>query len=278
MAVTNETIKDDFDLTDLEKLGLSSYEAKTYVEMLSLDFTTAREISEISKVPFGRMYDVLSKLEVKGLVEKQNSRPAKFRAETPKLAINKLINLKEKEIETIKNTAPVIEEKLAKFYGSSKEESLFWSVAMEEETMAQHEAKLMEAEEEILIYMHTPLSIPSVSIPESNDFIETIAYLINIKQVEIKIILGSLTHEDVTEEFLENLNPIKELLKGVEVRYSHIVTNTFDVIDNEKVIIKISNPVQSNEYLAMIFLWQKNFAIKMRLKFFEIWGNATPIL
>ena len=258
---------------DLETFGLSSYEAKVYFSMLPLGQTTAKDISNISNIPFGRIYDVMTSLENKGIIEKQDTRPKRYVAKDPKTAMKNLIDYKDQELLTIKESASVIEEKLSNLYTSPKDESLFWSVALEAETIERHNQKILETQKELLIYLNTPNTIDIHTQKEMRDFLESMNELI-VRNVEIKLLLGGITQEKLEK----NLSTISEelipILNSIEVRFTSTITNTFDVIDREKVIIKIINPINENEYLALIYLWQNSFASKMREKFLQLWQGA----
>lgn len=85
------------DLIDhLQKLGLSEYEAKAYVAAVALGEGTIKEISEESKVPRSRAYDIMERLLEKGFVEVGNTVPRCYRANDPAEAFDHLI----KEIES----------------------------------------------------------------------------------------------------------------------------------------------------------------------------------
>ncbi|MHA2328265.1 MAG: DUF7436 family protein [Candidatus Hodarchaeales archaeon] len=49
------------------------------------------------------------------------------------------------------------------------------------------------------------------------------------------------------------------------------------MIDDEKVLLKVMNPVKPDEFLAWIFVWQKKFAMELKPKFRELWKNATEL-
>ena len=76
----------------LKRLGLSNYEINVYLALFSSKFLTAKEIYKKSKVPIGRIYDVLNNLNDKGLIETQDTRPKSFRSIPPNLAFHKLIS------------------------------------------------------------------------------------------------------------------------------------------------------------------------------------------
>jgi len=48
----------DINPDELEMFGLSNYESRAYLSLLQQGLSTAREISDVSKIPFGRIYDV----------------------------------------------------------------------------------------------------------------------------------------------------------------------------------------------------------------------------
>ena len=65
-GVTNLKQKDT--IQTLEKLGLSNYEAKAYLAILSEPPLTGYKLSKVSGVPRSRIYETIEKLTAKGLV------------------------------------------------------------------------------------------------------------------------------------------------------------------------------------------------------------------
>lgn len=74
-------------------MGLTQYEAKAYIALVSLSSASAPEISRQSKVPKAKIYDVLNSLTEKGLVNFGPGSPMLFKARDPQTMIN---HLKEK--------------------------------------------------------------------------------------------------------------------------------------------------------------------------------------
>ena len=71
----------------LQDLGLTDYEIKTYVTLLSNPGSQASDISRESDVPVSKIYEVLGNLERKGWVESQHSRPSKYFPKSPSTAL-----------------------------------------------------------------------------------------------------------------------------------------------------------------------------------------------
>jgi sugar-specific transcriptional regulator TrmB len=63
----------------LEQLGLSQYEAASYVALLRLGTGTAREVSNTVDVPRTRIYDAVERLQQRGLVDIQHASPKEFK-------------------------------------------------------------------------------------------------------------------------------------------------------------------------------------------------------
>ncbi len=65
-------------IEQLERFGLSSYAARTFVALVGLGVGTAREVSQVSDVPRTRVYDAVDELHEMGLVDVQQSSPKRF--------------------------------------------------------------------------------------------------------------------------------------------------------------------------------------------------------
>ena len=59
----------------LAKIGLNRYESSVYLTLLKQDSMEASKLSHASKVPIGKIYEVLKALKNYELVEIQPSRP-----------------------------------------------------------------------------------------------------------------------------------------------------------------------------------------------------------
>ncbi|WP_067048553.1 TrmB family transcriptional regulator [Methanofollis ethanolicus] len=64
----------------LRTLGLNEYESRVYATLVGLKRATAREIHEASKVPRGRIYEVLHDLAQRGFVGVEDGSPARYHA------------------------------------------------------------------------------------------------------------------------------------------------------------------------------------------------------
>ncbi len=71
----------------LEKIGLTSYEIRTFSSLLKAGELTASDLSQKSGVPYSKIYEVLGTLEEKGWIGSDDSRPTKYFAKSPATGI-----------------------------------------------------------------------------------------------------------------------------------------------------------------------------------------------
>ncbi len=84
---------------NVKNLGLNSYEAKIWLALLLKGVATSGELSDITKVPRSRSYDVLESLESKGFVIMKLGKPIKYIAVQPAEVIERLKSKIKKETE-----------------------------------------------------------------------------------------------------------------------------------------------------------------------------------
>ncbi len=86
-------------IENVKNLGLNSYEAKIWLALLLKGVATSGELSDITKVPRSRSYDVLESLESKGFVIMKLGKPIKYIPVQPSEVIERLKSKIQKETE-----------------------------------------------------------------------------------------------------------------------------------------------------------------------------------
>jgi len=81
MSISDKTRK------SLDKIGLTSYEIRTFSSLLKAGELTASDLSQKSGVPYSKIYEVLGSLEEKGWVGSDDSRPTRYLAKSPATAL-----------------------------------------------------------------------------------------------------------------------------------------------------------------------------------------------
>jgi len=74
-------------LKPLAHIGLSKYESKVYLTLISEGISTAKNISDITGIPYGKVYEIVNCLSCKGFAMVLPSKPMKYRAISPLQAI-----------------------------------------------------------------------------------------------------------------------------------------------------------------------------------------------
>ncbi len=122
----------------LKNFGLSEYESRAYIALVSLGFATVKKVCELANIPHPRAYDTLAALEEKGLVEVQQGRPKIYKAIPPRMAFRRL----EKALSRNKEYA--IEE-LNDFYGVQRPKHELWTMHGKRNIVNKIEEMLMGA-------------------------------------------------------------------------------------------------------------------------------------
>src|SRR3989344_6388712 len=94
--------------SELQLLGLNTYESAAYTALVKEGLSTAFDISKESAVPHGKIYPVLAALERKGFVKKFTGTPARFIAVEPKIIIENVLHHKEMEFKELKQRSDKI--------------------------------------------------------------------------------------------------------------------------------------------------------------------------
>ena len=84
-------------------LGFSDYESDALIALTNLKIASPKEISNHSGVPQNKLYQILSKFEVLGILARIPSDTKKYKLINFRSYINELINAKEKSLEELKD-------------------------------------------------------------------------------------------------------------------------------------------------------------------------------
>ena len=81
----------------LREIGLNKYESKVYFALIEEGLSTAKNISDITGIPYGKVYETVSGLSLKGFVFILPNKPMKCKAISPTEAVKKF-KIKQNEI------------------------------------------------------------------------------------------------------------------------------------------------------------------------------------
>ncbi len=180
----------------LERIGLTSYEIKTYSALLKTGQINASDLSQKSGVPYSKIYEVLGTLEEKGWIGSDDSRPTQYFAKSPATAIettkqNLETEFKRNESVIVKELTPLYEQS-----GTSERPDI-WVLS----GVVNIASKILEmvdsCRNEVLI------AIPKVAEDLAKEALPKLR-LLHDRGVEITILVS----EDVNPETLKSLSRV----------------------------------------------------------------------
>lgn len=154
---------DDPDAHDaLERLGLTSYEAKTLVGLQKLETATASEIARVADVPRSQVYGTADSLEARGLLEVQNASPTRYRAVPVDEAMARLTERFERERDRAKEYLRGVQGTLTE--GRDDQRSDIWVARGEENVTRRIESLVDTADSRVLVGVGDPAHLPPSTV------------------------------------------------------------------------------------------------------------------
>ena len=95
----------------MKELGLSEYEARSYVALVGLGSTSANAVAEIADIPRTSAYKSMRSLERKGYVVRKPGRPASFAPEDPDVLSKRLSSRIEESFGKVARLKDMLSEK-----------------------------------------------------------------------------------------------------------------------------------------------------------------------
>ncbi|HVM44885.1 MAG TPA: helix-turn-helix domain-containing protein, partial [Candidatus Thermoplasmatota archaeon] len=259
---------------ELKGFGLSTYEANAYALLLRLGGADASTIAHKADVPFGRVYDVLNGLVERGLLTMQDGRPKQYRAVQPRVALSLLLAQRKRDLDEryaeLTRLASDLEKRLSPKV--KKDPSSFYSASVGE---AESRAFLVEKLAEASVSMDVNLEVQRYQAEDEDLFNALVAAVdrgvrtrILVREADIPNILESPVNEVIARSMLPHLgkNLFVRVIEGEQV--------PFAVVDGEKALIGVKNPVDPRTYFATVFIWDPKFAAELSERFETLWKEA----
>ena len=188
----------------LKKIGLTDYESRTYLALISLVSAKADEISKKSGVPRSKIYPVLEKLEKKELITIKQGRPLIYTAINPSESLN---NYKKNLLRDL----DIIEDNLTKIYESELPQVNMPVLSIEDKN------KIIKKQEELLRRSKKTLLLRlGFILPEEVNKIKNLIIQALNNNVQVKILA-------VREFMIDNQTiNIEELFSDVDVKIKYV--------------------------------------------------------
>lgn len=242
----------------LKKYGLNTYEAKAYLTLLKLGLSTSSPIAKESRVPYGKIYPVLSSLESKEFIKIYTGTPKRFIAIEPSIILNKVVDKRLHSINNLKESSKTLIKQLETPKLEKIKPLELINIVEGKKNYLNLSVKLHEkAKKEWKTIQTLPLYQPHIQ--SYKDMIKT--------GVKVKI----LTY--ITEKNKENLKIWKKL--DVEIRILKKPQSRFTVIDNKEVILRVTD-ANIGGYIA-IHIKNPSLAQTLSRSFDQLWGESKNI-
>lgn len=266
----------DHDAADeLKGFGLSTYESAAYSSLLRLGQADANVVAHKANIPFGRVYDVLNNLADRGLLTLHEGRPKTYRAVQPRVAMSLLLAQRKRELDDryaeLTRVASDLEKRLSPKV--KKDASSFYSAIVgEEEARLFLTEKIAEASESMDVSLEVqPYQLPDKALFEAlvGAVERGVSMRILLREGDIPNILDSPVSDIIARTMIPHLG------KTLHVRVMEGEQVPFAVVDNEKALLGMKNPVDPNLYFATVYIWDPKFAAELKSRFEELWKGAS---
>ena len=227
--------------TNLQSIGFTENEAKTYLALLRDYPATGYQISKNSGVPRSMVYEVLGRLHARGAVlESIEGRATLYRPLDPRILLNEHQN-------TIRTLIESLEPKLESLY-ADEDDHKTWTILDRDAIYAYARQMLIEAEEEVFLVLND----------EHFNVLQTTLQLLADRGIELNVLMtgetrigfGTLAYHPPLESQIQGLiHTLVVLADHSEV----LIADTHDAS---------SATITSNPNLIMIsrqFIWMEFF-------------------
>ncbi|MFQ5920813.1 MAG: TrmB family transcriptional regulator [Nitrososphaerales archaeon] len=241
-------------------LGLTGYEIRAYVSLLNDGAMTAQELSAKSGVPYSKIYQVLGRLEQKGWLESDSSRPTKFYPKSPATALEATRMMMESRMK--ENESAIISE-LMSFYEKSgaKERPEIWVIRGLYNIAAKVKEIIQSCEKELFVAL--PALAESLAKPLQPTF-----RILHEKGVKITV----LASESATTE------TVKALSRIGEIRVKDSMFGGGVISDGRQVVILLgAEKVGNNSEPLAIWAEHTGLASFAKEYFQYLWDDARRV-
>lgn len=245
----------------MESLGLTNYEIRVYLSLLSYGATTAAESSKKSGVPYSKIYDVLNSLYLRGWIYSDNQRPQNFFPKSPSNAVESMMM----EIENnLRNNKNIIINELMPMYEKTglKEKPDIWVVSGLYNIATKVTEIIQATKEELLI------AIPK--IPENMiKAIQPVLRELSEKGVKIIILASDETNQEI----------VKSLSRVADIRIKNNMFGGGVIGDSQQVLILLGegkNEISNEINYDIIAIWAEHTGLASFAKdyFQYLWQDA----
>ncbi|WP_336361964.1 TrmB family transcriptional regulator [Halalkalicoccus salilacus] len=247
-------------------LGLTPYEARTYVSLVQREPGTAEEVAVAAEVPKGRIYDVLNSLSERSLVRTDDGRPKIYSATGSVRAVDHLLETRLYELDEQRADYTQLADTLKDLLSSletNRSDAGFSTSAFHDDDAHDLLLDRFEAAEESIQIMIGETPARAEADDEGMD-------LLRQRLTEgIEVQLLATTPIEWSEE--SNERP------EIRIADSDVIPDhRFVVIDGTEACIEVVRPTTPDQLLAVINFRNNQPAWDLAETFESLWQAASP--
>ncbi|MGB9987572.1 TrmB family transcriptional regulator [Salarchaeum japonicum] len=259
-------------MSRLTALGLSAYEEKAYRGLLGRGPLVARDVSETSGVPMGRVYDVLNGLVARDLVTTRGDDPTRYAAVDPETAADRLLAERTRELDE----RAARYERLATELGNEltavpPSGGQFWLAPLGSDAAVSLARSVFgDANETVRSAMGEPYAGAPWEryAPEIGAFDETLP-----SDHDVRVLIDERVLADAPQEVRERYRD----RAGVDVRVTTELTATFDLVDETRAYVHIPHPLDDGERLGAVEVRDDDLLTRLSELYERAWENADSL-
>jgi sugar-specific transcriptional regulator TrmB len=236
----------------------------------------------LSRVPIGKIYEVLSDLNKYGLVEIKPSRPRKYRTVDTKIAFELMYKRKEEEalseLKLLREAFAEIERQLSSGDSPNHVETIFWPDKFNDDELKETVNSFFEDIEHEICVVTPSKYKPGVSEQYDDSMsVFSKAYL-NLAQRGIHVkILDS--HSQLLPSIKEIVTSIEDesiksnVQKFMEIRILE-TKHDFVIFDSKTLLLDIEDQVDTGTSLGMTQIHDESYTRRFKAKFDDLWTKG----
>ena len=256
----------------LIQLGLTDYESKGYLSMLSKQTFTASELSKISGIPRTRAYEVLQRLVQKGICVEILGKIKKYTAVPPEIAISRLLEYQKAEFTIKENLAKSVFPILKKQYTeniTNQDPLDYIKLYREPNQVSQQYINLIaDSQREILVFTKPPFSKSADRLKQQNT-------------EEIKAIKRNVTYKALYEIDINDKNTVWKFKQinsvakaGGESRIIEELPLKMAIFDERKVIFAMEDYHPTKNLYTSLVIEHRALAKSLKIIFNTLWHKS----
>jgi len=252
-------------ISQLTRLGLTSYEARAYTALVRRDSFSAAQVARQAGLPRQRIYDVLETLVQKGLAASRPGPHVKYAAVAPELAIERLLSARRRELSAMELEGAAIVEELMPAYkqGQTHTDPLeYIEVLRDRGAINERFAEIQRSvKREILVFTKPPYATPP---QENEEGIEVTQTHLARSVYEVSVFDDPATIEGV-RRFVD---------AGEDARFVEHLPLKLVIIDEQTVMFGMVDPVADSDALTIVVVEHPSLAQILKIAFTTVWENG----